>query len=444
MAVSGSDSRSPEPSRKELFERDGIIWGTRAAWITPFEENISEDQKIAGLSRFWMEVKLNFPRFAAVADLDWDKTFIDFIPRVRATKSTYEYYKVLQQMCALLQDAHSDVFLPKELAERSEATPPLRLDLIEHRVFITRVGSATLAATGIAPGLEILKIDGLSVADYADKFRRPYVGSNTAAHRELTIFSPGLLAGPREVPVQLELRSKDGRVFTRKVARTVYADLTKLSPFELRKLPGNIAYVAINTFNDEVVQKDFEQALTELRAMDGIILDVRENDGGSGVIAYNLLGDLTDKDFSTPRWRSREYIATLRVWGTPGGWYEQPQEKAMWKASPAGHLAMPVVMLTGPRSLSATDVFAETFKSMGRGLILGEPTGGSTGDPLAFALPGGGSGRVATSGEVGRGIVGVGVIPDVLVRRTAADYLAGKDAALEAAIKHLKTTGSHS
>jgi hypothetical protein len=79
----------PQPSRQELLAHDGIIWATAAAWIAPFpfQENLSEDAKIAGLSRLWMEVKINFPNFAAVPELDWDKTFIDFIPQVRATAS---------------------------------------------------------------------------------------------------------------------------------------------------------------------------------------------------------------------------------------------------------------------------------------------------------------------------------------------------------------------
>src|SRR4029077_304985 len=74
-----------EPTRRESFERDGILWGSAAAWGVPFQENLGEDAKIAGLGRLWMEAKINFPNFAAVADLDWDKTYVDYIPQVRAT-----------------------------------------------------------------------------------------------------------------------------------------------------------------------------------------------------------------------------------------------------------------------------------------------------------------------------------------------------------------------
>ncbi|HEY7405014.1 MAG TPA: S41 family peptidase [Candidatus Angelobacter sp.] len=438
LGVASAQTQSQQPSRKEQFERDGIIWGSAAVWGGPFQEDISEDLKLAGLARFWMEVKVNFPHFAEISELDWDKTYLEFIPRVRATKSTYEYYRVLQQMCAVLKDGHSDVFLPKELAERMEATPPLRLDVIENRVFVTRVESKALESAGVTAGLEVLKIDGVPVREYADKNRRPYVASNSPQHVEVKVFSYGLMAGPRDKPVAVEFRAKDGEVFEKQIARTPYADQTAYPAFEYRKIPGNIAYVAINSFASNDVQKEFEKHLAEIRASDGLVIDVRENDGGSGVVAYNIIGYLVAKNFAPPQWKSREYVATMRAWGTPGGWYEpKPTE---WAAQPNEYYQKPVVMLTGPRSLSATDVFAEVFSQLKRGKIVGEATGGSTGDPVAFALPGGGSARVSTSTEVRGGIVGKGVQPDVSAPRTVQDFLAGRDAALEAGLTELKKT----
>src|SRR5215831_11093550 len=86
--VANAQTQSLQPSRKEQFERDGIIWGSAAVWGAPFQEDISEDLKLAGLGRFWMEVKVNFPHFAEISEVDWDKVYLEFIPRVRATKST--------------------------------------------------------------------------------------------------------------------------------------------------------------------------------------------------------------------------------------------------------------------------------------------------------------------------------------------------------------------
>jgi C-terminal processing protease CtpA/Prc len=273
------------------------------------------------------------------------------------------------------------------------------------------------------------------VHDYAAKHRRPYAASNSPQHVEVKVYSYALLAGPRDRPVTVEFRSKDGRVFEKRLTRGPYPDATAVPPFVLRMLPGNIAYVALNTFNSEDTQKEFEKHFPEILASDGLILDVRENDGGSGLIAYNILGYLTDKEFALPAWKSRQYVATLRVWGTPGSWYEaKPQT---WPGQPSGFFSKPVVMLIGLRSLSATDVFAAAFQTMKRGKLIGEATAGSTGDPLGFALPGGGSGRVSTSTDLGPGLIGKGVQPDLPAPRTAKDFLAGRDAALEAAVGEL-------
>lgn len=435
LAPSAFAQQAPAPSRQALLERDGIIWGSAAAWSVPFAENIGEDDKIAGLSRLWMEVKINFPNFAQVPDLDWDKTFVDYIPKVRATTSTEEYYRVLQAMVALLHDGHSSVFLPKELTQR-QGTPPLRLEVIDHRVFVAAVESPSLESLGVSRGLEIVSIDGTPVAAFVARERAPYVSSNSPQHTEVLQYTYGLLTGDRQQPVTVRLRRPTGAEFTLRLNRSGYADVTSLPAMEFRQLPGHLAYLAINSFGDPAIEQPLLAAWPTILASDGLILDVRQNDGGSGLIAYAILGYLSPVPIALPQWKSRQYVPTLRAWGTPGSWYTADKQTS--PGQPSDYYGKPVVLLTGPRSLSATDVFAETFRMMERGVIIGEPTGGSTGDPVSFALPGGGFGRVSTSANVGTALVGHGVQPQVLVPRTVEDFLAGRDAALERAVIELQ------
>jgi C-terminal processing protease CtpA/Prc len=78
---------------------------------------------------------------------------------------------------------------------------------------------------------------------------------------------------------------------------------------------------------------------------------------------------------------------------------------------------------------------------MQRGRIVGEPTGGSTGQPLLFDLPGGGTGRVCTKRDSypdGRPFVGVGIQPQLRVSPRVADLQAGRDTVLEAALDLLR------
>ena len=76
-----------------------------------------------------------------------------------------------------------------------------------------------------------------------------------------------------------------------------------------------------------------------------------------------------------------------------------------------------------------------------RATLVGERTGGSTGQPLTIDLPGGLQARVCTKHNTypdGREFVGVGVIPDVEIHPTAMDIATDRDVILEKAVELFK------
>lgn len=107
------------------FWNDPDFWESSSI-KTLYKENISNEEKIAGLSKFWSEAKYNFINFNLVPDLDWDKTYLEFIPKVLATTSTLEYYRVLQEFCGKLKDSHTNVFFPRELQSEVMARPEFK------------------------------------------------------------------------------------------------------------------------------------------------------------------------------------------------------------------------------------------------------------------------------------------------------------------------------
>lgn len=101
----------------------------------------------------------------------------------------------------------------------------------------------------------------------------------------------------------------------------------------------------------------------------------------------------------------------------------------------------PLVVLSSPRTFSAAEDFLVAFKPTKRGLIIGEPSGGSTGQPLVISLPGGGTARICSKHDTfadGTEFIGVGVIPDIAVSPKVTDFTQGKDAVLERAIEEIK------
>ena len=97
-------------------------------------------------------------------------------------------------------------------------------------------------------------------------------------------------------------------------------------------------------------------------------------------------------------------------------------------------------LLVGPATFSAAEDFVVAFAQMGRGIVVGKPTAGNTGQPLSFPLPGGGSARVRTKHDRfadGTEFIGVGIRPSVVVHPTLAGIRAGRDEALDAAVRAL-------
>jgi C-terminal processing protease CtpA/Prc len=345
--------------------------------------------------------------------------------------------------CARLRDGHTIVDVPGELFLEMYARPSLDTRLIEGRVLVTAVWSDSLRRTGIRPGLEIAGVDSTAVRDYAARFVAPYASASTEQGLESSVFGLYLLCGSRSRPVRLELLGEDGRRFERVLPRDCRQILRHDRPVEFKRLPGDLAYVALNSFGSRAAVTAFDSLHAEFAETKGLILDVRQNTGGNSAIGWEILAYLSDRPFRTGMWQTRDYRPTLRASGMGIRW--ETTSGPIYAPHPSKRYEGRVAVLCGALTGSAAEDFLMAFDAMERGKIVGEPTGGSTGQPVSFALPGGGSGRVCgarTTYPDGTEYVGRGILPDVVVHPTAADVRQGRDAVLEAAANALASMAS--
>jgi len=400
---------------------------------TPYKDNLSDAEKVAGLSLLWSQAKYNFVNFDHAA-IDWDKTYLDYLPLVKNTSSTAQYYKVLQQFYAQLKDGHSNVYPPKELSAEFYTRPPFRTELIEGRVFVTQVFSDSLKKQGITVGTEILSIDGTPVLTYGKTRVAPYQSSSTSQDLDVRTFTYALLAGPAAKPIHLQLRNSKGKTWQQDVSRTGYRDVKYSIPSVEYKRIGQIGYLTVNNFEDEKIINQFDSLFTEIANTKGLIIDIRNNGGGSSGIGYHIISSLTNKPFKSSYSKVLRYIPTIN--GIQ--WHEnQPGD---WDANGKQYYDKPVMVLISARTFSAAEDFTVAFDFMKRGQLIGQTTGGSTGQPFGFSLPGGGSARVCGKHDAypdGKEFVGIGIAPNVTVNKTVNDLWKGKDAALEKAIQLL-------
>jgi C-terminal processing protease CtpA/Prc len=102
----------------------------------------------------------------------------------------------------------------------------------------------------------------------------------------------------------------------------------------------------------------------------------------------------------------------------------------------------PLVVLVGPHTFSSAEDFLIPLVHAKRATLLGETTGGSTGQPLTIPLPGGGFCRICTLQSFfpdGREFVGRGIEPDVVVHPTQKDIYDGRDPVLEEAVRRISS-----
>ena len=437
------DARWPLVVRRAeaLARQERLRWGGEA-FQTPYRETLSTEEKVAGLSRLWAEVKFNFINFDLVPGLDWDSLYVATLPRAAAAPTTEAYYRLLMETIARLHDGHSNVNPPAALSDRFYARPAFRTRLMGGTVAVVDVYDDALRAQGIVPGTELVAIEGEPVRAYAERAVRPFQSASTVQSLDLWTYGFMLLAGPPG-PVTLTLRDAAGATFQRTVQRLSSAELEtsglgarmQQPPFSFRMLPGNVAYVALNSFSTDAAADQFIAAFPEISQAEAIVFDVRTNGGGNSAVGWHVLATLTDQPFPVSSWRTLNYIPTYRAWGRQTTTLDETDQT--FPADGARLFTGPVAVLTSARTFSAAEDFAVAFDAMGRGLLVGEATGGSTGQPLPFALPGGGSARVTTKRDTypdGRDFVGVGILPDVPVTPTLDDLRAGRDVVLEAAL----------
>ena len=243
--------------------------------------------------------------------------------------------------------------------------------------------------------------------------------------------------------------------------------------FNYQVIPTGIGYLDFFSFFDGLsTAAHFKGAVKALFARIAsdrprvLIIDVRRNGGGEDTIGAELLRHITEKPFrliaSSQIKRSREardYVSSiLRIPFRWLGLQYLSSDTRKYYTGTAGSLAPPderplrswtrgepffdgpVCVLTGPRSFSAAAEFADAVKTYQLATIVGEETGGRPndfGNNLPFLLPNSKlTVNIATVSAVranGNASDPSAVIPDILVRRTAADIRSGYDPVLERA-----------
>jgi len=190
----------------------------------------------------------------------------------------------------------------------------------------------------------------------------------------------------------------------------------------------DIGYVRIPNFRGADPGPDLDAALAQLGDVRALIVDVRNNNGGSRENGLQIAGRFAD--------RERIYgFAQFR--DGPGHDEFTPREPRRIPPVGARRFERLVAVLTNRRSFSATESFVLAMRVLPTVVVIGDSTGGASGAPLARELPNGWTYRFSLSLEYAPDSTtyeSVGLAPDVWVRGSAGELTAGRDAVLDTAL----------
>ena len=376
------------------------------------------------------ELKDQCGGFFKLKDIDWKAVTKEFTKAAKEIESSEQHRVLLMRLLARLKDGHAEL-RPLEAGKeigwpegywKEEAGTGFFLCQVGKKYYVKRAWSSA-AEVGLEAGSEVLKIDKLAAkkwveqreAELADRF-----SYSTPQHLRFATLHHGL-TGVKGDRMKLEIKDPDGK----KKKKTITFDRTRqfiegavYFPKDVKWVDDSVrygsteagnAYIQIRRVRENILS-ELDEALAALGDAPGLILDFRGNTGG-GVDHDALEARFVPKDHELPR-MARQPLASQG-------------------SHPYGG---PMIVIIDGTVVSAGETTSGMFKEDGRAYMIGESaTAGMSSQKTKIALPSGlfelyvsvGSNRSSFNG--GRGIEGIGVVPQEVVEYDPQELASGVD-----------------
>lgn len=198
-------------------------------------------------------------------------------------------------------------------------------------------------------------------------------------------------------------------------------------------LNKDIGYIYLNGMESDNPDL-MDDVLGNIGGHKAIILDIRNNFGGDDLTAADIAGRFADGE---------HFIYTVQERNGPEK--NDFAEKQNYYTKPLGkqNFTKPVIVLTDKITVSAAEIFMLHMNAFAHVTQIGDNTAGDFSDiGMRRFLPNGWQYQYSIMMFLtpdGQSLDGIGHTPDIYIRNSEADILAGNDRVLERAIHHLFT-----
>jgi carboxyl-terminal processing protease len=386
--------------------------------------------------RLWRAMDYAYPYFEQKG-VDWDDVYRRYAPQMAQVESDHAYWRLVTRMLAELNDGHTGLISPSPRSGRRYFAICRDVGGV---IVLDQVGQTALDA-GLERGNVVLAVEDVPIEEALERVSPVLRAGSTPWQRRAN--AAYHLLSTTEDPLAVTVSGVTGErtvvlVWPDDPLDPAAEDVMPWQPLITgERLPSGVGLIHIPTFgagSGHDLVAEFDAALDGLMDAPGLILDLRENGGGSTSISDRVAG----RFFAYPFIYGREYFYLRLLQRGWRPWFD-------YRVVPRGSTYDgPVVLLTDVYTFSTAENFCVAMVDSGRATTVGRQTAGSSGNPVPFRLPGGARARFSTGdfrrndGGLGMGqpIEGVGIAPDVLVIWTVDDLREGRDPDVAAA-EHL-------
>jgi C-terminal processing protease CtpA/Prc len=415
------------PDSKELYflenGRIGIVnleGRSRPLAVTAEMDVDFSQEKLAVFRQAWSYLRDNFydPNFHGA---NWEAVKAEYEPLIAGARTSDEMRRLLQLMVGELNSSHLGASAPAAGNTATTGRLGLRFDRLEYeksgKLRISEVIPLSPAALpgNINVGDYLLAVEGRTI-DPATNLDD--VLSYKTGRRVLVTIAAADGSNKREVPLRPVNGATERALLYRSWVERNREYVSKASG-------GRLGYVHMFDMGSGSLAQLYIDLDVENQAKDGVVIDVRNNNGGFvNVYAIDVL--------------ARRGYLTMTLRGQGGA----PARTVLGQRS----LDRPTILVTNQHSLSDAEDFTEGYRSLKLGKVVGEPTAGwiiftwgqSLIDGTNLRLP-----RMKITANDGSDMELHPRPVDVEVTRPIGETLTGKDSQLDVAVKELlKQLGS--
>ena len=360
----------------------------------------------------WKQVKEKFYD-PTLRNMDWKMygdNYARFLPYI---SNNYDFEELLSELLGELNGSHTGGrYSPQPVNGDNTASLGLLYDEASHADglqvdAVIAGGPFDKAASRLRKGDIIEKIDGVAINDKSDwaTLLNRKAGNNIL----VSIYNPNSKVRWDETVKPISGGEENTLMYKRWVA-AMRAMVDKLSN-------GQVGYVHVQGMNDASYRSVYDEVMGQNRGKKALIVDTRFNGGGwLHDDLYNFLSGKKYLEFA-------------------------PQGDRLKGGEPSGQWQAPSCVLMSEGNYSDAFIFPYVYKQGNIGKLIGMPVPG-TGtavwwetqiDPtMVFGIP-----MVGTIGKEGRPTENLQIEPDIRVPLRYEEFLQGKDAQLEAAVKEM-------